>query len=47
QAEIQLYAPDLTSMTGGRGGFTVRFSHYEEVPAHIAEKIIADFKAGN
>jgi elongation factor G len=34
-------------MTGGRGGFTVKFSHYEEVPAHIAEKIIADFKAGD
>ena len=47
QAEIQLYAPDLTSMTGGRGGFTVKFSHYEEVPAHVAEKIIADFKAGD
>ena len=42
QAEIQLYAPDLTSMTGGRGTFTVKFSHYEEVPTHIAEKIIAD-----
>jgi len=42
QSEIQLYAPDLTSMTGGRGSFTVKFSHYEEVPAHIAEKIIAD-----
>ncbi len=47
QAEIQLYAPDLTSMTGGRGSFTVRFSHYEEVPAHIAEKIIADYNAGD
>ena len=47
QSEIQLYAPDLTSMTGGRGGFTVQFSHYEEVPAHVAEKIIADFKAGD
>ena len=47
QAEIQLYAPDLTSMTGGRGTFTVKFSHYEEVPAHIAEKIIADFNAGD
>ena len=46
QAEIQLYAPDLTSMTGGRGTFTVKFSHYEEVPAHVAEKIIADFNAG-
>ncbi len=42
QSEIQLYAPDLTSMTGGRGTFTVAFSHYEEVPAHIAEKIIAE-----
>ncbi len=47
QAEIQLYAPDLTSMTGGRGSFTVRFSHYEEVPAHIAEKIITAFNAGD
>jgi elongation factor G len=47
QAEIQLYAPDLTSMTGGRGTFTVNFSHYEEVPPHIAEKIIADYNAGD
>jgi elongation factor G len=45
QAEIQMYAPDLTSMTGGRGTFTVTFSHYEEVPAHIAEKIIAEHAA--
>ncbi|OPX93910.1 MAG: Elongation factor G [Syntrophorhabdus sp. PtaB.Bin006] len=39
-AEILKYAPDLRSMTGGRGSFTVEFSHYEEVPAQIAEKII-------
>ncbi len=45
QAEIQLYAPDLTSMTGGRGSFRVWFSHYEEVPAHIAEKIIGAHEA--
>jgi len=45
QAEIQLYAPDLTSMTGGRGTFRVHFSHYEEVPAHVAEKIIAEHDA--
>lgn len=44
QAEILLYALDLTSMTGGRGTFTVKFSHYEEVPAQIAEKIIAEYK---
>ncbi len=40
-AEFQTYAPDLTSMTGGRGIFTMAFSHYEEVPAQLAEKIIA------
>jgi elongation factor G len=39
-AEILKYAPDLRSMTGGRGTFTMEFSHYEEVPAQIAEKIV-------
>jgi len=42
--EIQKYAPDLTSFTGGRGSFTVSFSHYEEVPSQLAEKIIAAAK---
>lgn len=41
QKEVLLYAPDLTSMTGGRGSFQVEFSHYEEVPSHLCEKIIA------
>ncbi len=41
QAEVLTYATDLTSMTGGLGSFTLSFSHYEEVPAQIAEKIIA------
>lgn len=45
QSEILLYALDLTSMTGGRGTFLTKFSHYEEVPAQIAEKIIAGYKA--
>ena len=44
QSEVLLYALDLTSMTGGRGTFTVKFSHYEEVPAQIAEKIVAEYK---
>ena len=39
-AEILRYAPDLTSITGGRGSFSVQFSHYEEVPQQLAEKII-------
>jgi len=40
-AEILRYATDLTSMTGGRGQFTMELDHYEEVPAQLAEKIIA------
>ena len=41
-AEIQTYANELTSMTGGLGSFTIEFSHYEEVPAQISEKIVAE-----
>lgn len=43
-AEILKYAPDLRSMTSGRGNFTYTQSYYEEVPAYIAEKIIAESK---
>ncbi|MDH3348546.1 MAG: hypothetical protein OEM02_10680, partial [Desulfobulbaceae bacterium] len=43
QSEVLLYALDLTSMTGGRGTFMVYFSHYQEVPKHVAEKIISDY----
>ncbi|NLI81521.1 MAG: elongation factor G [Deltaproteobacteria bacterium] len=39
-AEVLKYAPDLRSMTAGRGMFTMKFSHYEEVPAQGQEKII-------
>ena len=39
-SEFLSYASDLRSMTGGRGIFTMEFSHYDEVPAQIAEKII-------
>jgi elongation factor G len=41
-AEILRYSSDLTSLTGARGSFSVSFSHYEEVPAQLAEKIIAE-----
>ena len=40
-AEMQRYTTDLRSMTGGRGLFTLEFDHYEVVPAHIAEGVIA------
>ena len=39
-AEVLRYAPDLRSITAGRGMFTMRFSHYEEVPAQLQEAII-------
>jgi elongation factor G len=42
QAEVARYAIDLRSMTGGRGAFTMRFSHYEEVPTHLADRIVAE-----
>ena len=44
-AEMLTYAPQLRSMTGGRGSFTLEFDHYEDVPAHLTEKIVADVKA--
>ncbi|MBI2178453.1 MAG: elongation factor G [Candidatus Tectomicrobia bacterium] len=40
-AEVLNYAPSLRSMTADRGDFTMEFSHYEEVPGQIAEKVIA------
>ncbi|MDI9463200.1 MAG: elongation factor G [Bacillota bacterium] len=44
-AEMLKYSADLRSMTQGRGSFTMRFDHYEEVPPHIAEQVIAEAKA--
>jgi len=40
-AEVLRYSFDLTSITGGRGSFRMKHSHYEEVPPQLAEKIIA------
>ena len=44
QGEMLRYATELRSMTQGRGIFTMKFSHYEEVPAHAAQKIVEDRK---
>jgi len=41
QAEVARYSIDLRSMTGGRAAFSMTFSHYEEVPSHLADKVIA------
>lgn len=43
-AEILRYTPDLKSLSQGKGTYTVSFSHYEEVPANVAEKVIAAHK---
>jgi elongation factor G len=44
QAEVARYVIDLRSMTGGRGGFSMRFSHYEEMPTQLAQKVIAEYQ---
>ncbi|MCX8042574.1 MAG: elongation factor G [Desulfobacterota bacterium] len=45
-AEMQRYSAELTALTSGRGMFTMEFDHYEEVPAHLAQKVIAASKVG-
>jgi elongation factor G len=44
-SEVLAYSNDLKSMTSDRGLFNMEFSHYEEVPSHMAQKIIADAAA--
>ena len=44
-SEMLTYEQQLTSATGGRGAYHMEFSHYEEVPAHLRAKIIAEAKA--
>jgi elongation factor G len=43
-AEILTYSQALTSMTGGRGDYHMHFLRYEEVPSHIAQKVIEETK---
>jgi len=42
QAEMTRYAIDLRSMTHGRGTFSMKFDHYDEVPQHLAERVIEE-----
>ncbi len=44
-SEFLTYAIDLRSITGGRGTFSMEFSHYDEVPAQLAQKVIEDIKS--
>jgi elongation factor G len=43
-AEMMRYGNELRSMTGARGIYTMKFSHYEQVPAHLAQTIISAHK---
>jgi elongation factor G len=44
-AEMLTYESSLRSMTGGRGGYSMEFSHYDEVPGPLADKVVAAAKA--
>ena len=44
-AEMLTYESSLRSMTGGRGAYSMEFSHYEEVPAFLADKIVKEARA--
>ena len=44
-AEMLTYEQQLTSATGGRGSYHMEYSHYEEVPAHLHARVIAEAKA--
>jgi elongation factor G len=46
-AEVLEFAPDLRSISGGRAEFTLEFERYEEVPAHLADKVVAAAGAGS
>jgi len=45
QAEILRYATDLRALTQGRGSYMARFSHYQEVPQHVATQLVEKLKA--
>ena len=45
-AEVLDYAPDLRSISGGRADYTMEFERYEEVPGHLASKVVASAREG-
>jgi elongation factor G len=45
-AEMLTYAPDLRSLTGGQGDYTMEFVRYEEVPTHLAAKVVESMAEG-
>jgi len=43
-AEVQTYSPELRSMTGGRGVFSLKFDHYSNLPQHLVAAVVAKTK---
>ena len=43
-SEIQMYEPELRSMTGGRGSYSMEFDHYEELPSQLTDAVVAQYK---
>ncbi len=41
-AEMLSYAPDLRAITGGQGEYTMELARYEEVPGHLAQKVVSE-----
>jgi elongation factor G len=46
-AEMLSYAPDLRAITGGQGDYTMEFLRYEEVPGHLAQRVVEQAKAAD
>ena len=44
EAEVLRYSTDLRSKTGGRGSYSIKFSHYDELPEHLAQGLIAAYE---
>jgi elongation factor G len=44
-SEMLSYAPDLRAITGGQGEFTMELLRYEEVPGHLAGKVVSEARA--
>ena len=42
-SEVQTYSSELQSLTGGEGYFTMEFSHYDVVPSHVTQQVIAQY----
>jgi elongation factor G len=45
-SEMLSYAPDLRAITQGRGEYTMEFGRYEEVPGHLASRVVDEARAG-